>query len=133
MNKRDIANHISGDYFTHLNAEVLAAKKHYSKVQMPLHNTHKNAMGIAHGGAIFSLADMAFAIAANYNETNAILNMNSTVSYLKPGEQGPLIAEGKLIHSGEKVSVFEVTVTDGNNELLALVTITGYRSNLPIY
>ena len=50
------------DTFAHkLGIEILEAEKGRSKVSMPLGEGTANALGNVHGGAIFSLADMALA------------------------------------------------------------------------
>lgn len=132
MNNQYLASYISGKFFEHLNAKVLIAKKNYGKVQLILSDIHKNALNIAHGGVIFSLADMAFAIAANYEEQYAIVNSSSSISYIKKGEEGPLIAEGYTLHKGRKLSVYEVQVMNSDNILIAVATINGHCTNIPI-
>jgi len=42
-----------------------------AEVRMPLDQRHLNGAGIVHGGAIFSLADVAFAAASNAHGTLA--------------------------------------------------------------
>ena len=41
------------------------ATREYARVSMPITENNKNGMGLAHGGAIFALADVAFGAAAN--------------------------------------------------------------------
>ena len=48
----------------HLQMSIESASRGYAKVSMPLTENHKNGMGVAHGGAIFALADVAFGAAA---------------------------------------------------------------------
>ena len=40
--------------------KIEEATPEYARVTMPLLEQHKNGMGVAHGGAIFALADVAF-------------------------------------------------------------------------
>lgn len=54
----------------HLQMTIESASRDYAKVSMPLTENHKNGMGVAHGGAIFSLADVAFGAAANARSGN---------------------------------------------------------------
>ena len=46
-------------------ATVDAAEPNYARCSMPIRPVHLNANGIPMGGAIFTLADFAFAVAAN--------------------------------------------------------------------
>ena len=45
-----------------MDMKVEEASPGYAKVSMPLADKVKNGMGMAHGGTIFSLADIAFGI-----------------------------------------------------------------------
>lgn len=49
----------------HLDMCIEEVSREYARVTMPITENHKNGMGVAHGGAIFSLADVAFGCAAN--------------------------------------------------------------------
>ena len=45
--------------------ELLEVSLGRAKVKMPIMDQHKNSHGTVHGGAIFTLADTAFALASN--------------------------------------------------------------------
>jgi acyl-CoA thioesterase len=85
-----------------------------------------NAMGGAHGGAAFTLADQAFAIASNLGpEVQVALCAN--ISYLKPGK-GLLEAVARKISETRRTSLYEVKVYEGE-ELIAVFQGTGYKLN----
>ena len=65
---------------------------------MPLGEGTANALGNVHGGAIFSLADMAFATAAN-SEGIVSVAIQANIHYM-----APCVSEGRLYAAGEKVS-----------------------------
>ena len=116
----------------YLGIGILEARPGYARTRMPLDERHENGVGIAHGGAMFALADIAFAAAANAATNTAVLNIATSVSYLKAGTVGPLEGEAKAINIGHRVSVYEVRVTDGNGALLAVFQITGYHTERPL-
>ncbi|MCP3666783.1 MAG: hotdog fold thioesterase [Gammaproteobacteria bacterium] len=65
----------------------------YSRVSMTVTADMLNAVGITHGGATYSLADFAFAIASNANGQIAVA-LDTTMSYTAPSHEGDiLIAE----------------------------------------
>jgi len=83
-----------------------------------------NAMGGAHGGAIFSLADQAFAIACNLGSEPMValcVNMN----FLKPGK-GHLKAVARKVSETRRTSLCEVKVFE-DGELIAVFQGTSYR------
>ena len=43
----------------HLGMTIEEASREYARVTMPIEEHNKNGMGLAHGGAIFALADVA--------------------------------------------------------------------------
>ena len=115
----------------HLGVTVIEAREGYARASMPLDERHKNGVGLAHGGAVFGLADIAFAAAANASLENAVLNVSTAASYIKAGKVGPLEAEAKVVSNGRRMVVYEVRVTDAQGTLLSRFQITGYRTDAP--
>ncbi len=84
----------------------------------------KNAMGNLHGGAIFTQADQAFALASNsYGDPQVALC--SSINYIKAAK-GDLEARAVIVSETRNTSVYEVRVFEGET-LVAIFTGTGYR------
>jgi len=94
-------------------------------VVMPLKEHHHNKMANAHGGAIFTLADMAFAAACKNLGIHCV-SAQCSISYLAPGAGELLRAEAEAVKLGRTLAVFDVTVTDENGRKVARAMITGY-------
>ena len=63
----------------HNGIELLAAKPGWARVKMEIQDYHFNGAGTVHGGAIFTLADFAFAVASNSQGQLAMgINTSST-------------------------------------------------------
>ena len=77
----------------HLDMCIEEVSREYARVTMPITENHKNGMGVAHGGAIFSLADVAFGCAANAGNDHGVVSLSTTIEYLRPGMVSPLKAE----------------------------------------
>ena len=92
---------------------------------VPLEERYINAHGSAHGGLIFSLADMAFAALVGGQRAD-LRHAQTSISYIRAGRTGPLRAESRMINAGRKLVTCEVRVLDADGELLALATVTGY-------
>lgn len=113
---------IVGNYFQ---IELLAFSENFAECAMPLTDKHKNPLGIAHGGAIFSLADLCFE-AACYASGRFCVNSQSSVSFLNKGIGDKLFARADLLKNGSKMVVYQITVTDREKTVVAQGQITGY-------
>ncbi|MDD1677353.1 MAG: PaaI family thioesterase [Methanomicrobiales archaeon] len=71
-----------------------------------------NAMGVAHGGAIFSLADQAFGIAAN-QEGVVHVAVSVHINYIAPA-QGRLEAVARRVSQTEDRVLYAIRVTEGD-------------------
>jgi acyl-CoA thioesterase len=90
--------------------ELLESKEGYAKVQMKVQKIHTNALGFTHGGAIFSLADYAFAHACNYGD-NVAVAVQVSINFLKPSVEGDvLVAEATRVSDGKTMGLYQVTV-----------------------
>lgn len=88
---------------------------------------HLNAGGVVQGGVIYTLADFAFAVAANADGVMTP-TINASMSYIKGAKGTPrLIAKADLVHKGASTCVYNVSVTDESGALIAAATITGLR------
>ena len=58
-----------GDHYAkHSGIKLVAVSPGYAKVSMKIKSIHLNGLNTVHGGAIFTLADFAFAVAANTHD-----------------------------------------------------------------
>ena len=79
-----------------------------------------NFHGTPHGGAIYSLADAAFAAASNA-EGDTALAMETNISYFEAVEVGEtLTAEAERLHRRGRTASYRVTVTDGTDDRVAV-------------
>ena len=85
----------------------------------------RNANGFAQGGMIFTLADTAFAVAANAGERDAV-TLSCTVNFLRPGIGSRLTAHAVIFSSTRSVCCADVTVTDDRGREVAKLLCTGH-------
>jgi len=91
-----------------------------------------NFHGIPHGGAIFSLADAAFAAASNSHGTRAVA-LEMTVHYLAAAEAGTtLYAEAQEEKLGKRTALYRIRVTDPDGNLIASCQGLVYRRDRPL-
>jgi acyl-CoA thioesterase len=106
--------------------ELMEITPGQAKVKMEIRPKHLNGLGTVQGGALFTLADMALASASNSHGTVAVL-VNASIAYFKAVSQGVLYAEAREESLKNKLATYTVRVTDGEQELIALMQATVYR------
>ena len=97
-----------------------------ARCSMPLTPMHLNAGGVAQGGAVYTLCDTTFAVAAN---AGGILTVSqcADMHYLRPGAGERLHAEASCVSAGRSTCLYRVNVTDGEDRLVAVCMVTGFR------
>ncbi len=103
-----------------------AAGKDYARCSLETGPEHMNAAGAVMGGAIFTLADFTFAVAAN-SESMDTVSLTSSITFLSAAAGGRLTAEAKCVRSGRSTCHYIVTVSDSRERVIASVSVTGFR------
>lgn len=101
-------------------------KKGYARCHFDILPHHKNADGVVMGGAIFTLADFTFAVAANAGEAITV-SQNCNITYHAPAIGKHLYAESESVKSGKSTCFFITKVFTDEKKLVATVTSTGFR------
>ena len=102
--------------------------ENYARCRMEIKPVHLNALGQVMGGALYTLADFAFAIAANGAElTTPTVTLSASMEYLRAVKGSFVEAETVCLKAGRSTCVMEVNITDEAGKLAAKATLTGYR------
>lgn len=89
-------------------------------LQMPVRADMTNGHGICHGGFIFLLADSTFAFACNSHNQRCVA-AGAEVHFLAPGQSGQVLtATGQEVHRAGRSGIYDVRVTNENDELVAV-------------
>ena len=78
------------------------------------------------GGAIFTLADFAFAVAANGHSQRITVTQQVSITFLSPSRGKTLIAEARCLKAGRTTCLYAVDVTDDLGAQVAHLTVNGY-------
>ncbi|HEY0395911.1 MAG TPA: hydroxyphenylacetyl-CoA thioesterase PaaI [Candidatus Elarobacter sp.] len=110
-----------------LGMTIEEARPGFARVSMRIVASMVNGHDIAHGGMTFTLADSAFAFACNSrNEPNVALQ--ASISYISAVKLGDvLVAEAQERSSKGRTGVYDITVTRGEGEVVALFRGVCYR------
>lgn len=116
-----------GDRFATENGAVIdEIGDHYAKCSLKLEDRHRNAMGAVMGGVAFTLADFAFAVAANWQQIGTV-SLSSSITYLGVPRGAYLTAEAVCVKNGKTTNCYRISVSDELGNAAATITTTGYK------
>jgi acyl-CoA thioesterase len=118
-------------FVKHCGIELVSVAPGHAVARMKIEPWHFNAVGIVQGGAIFTLADYAFAAASNSHGTVAV-GINVSITYMKSSSAGTLTAEAREVALNPKLATYTVNVTDAAQSLIAVFQGLVYRKPQPI-
>ncbi len=130
--EKDIIKFFDKDRFAHfVGIELTKVGMGYAETSLDLSEKHLNGLDVVQGGAIFTLADFAFAAATNSNGS-ATVGINSNITYFKAPKGNNITAVAKETSAGNKICGCDVDVFDEDGTLIAKFSGTGYRKGLKI-
>lgn len=97
----------------------------YALCSLQIEDHHFNAAGSVQGGAIFTLADTALAIAANAGG-DLVVSITNNISYLKATKGDSLFATARIVSSTKKICTYEIDVKDNLGAYIAKMVATCY-------
>jgi acyl-CoA thioesterase len=108
----ELREHIASDPFcTMLGIELVALEPGYAETRLTVTDDLLNFHGTPHGGALYSLADSAFAAASNSHGDTAVA-LETNISYLATVESGTtLTATAEETHRAKRTAEYEIVVT----------------------
>lgn len=110
----------------HSGIELLEVGPGWAKASMRIEPYHFNGARTVHGGAIFTLADFAFAVASNSHGSLA-MGINVSISFVKAVTKGTLYAEAREQARNPKLASYSVQVTDDEDAVVAIFQGMVYR------
>jgi acyl-CoA thioesterase len=98
--------------------EVLGAGR--ARARLKVGRAMINGHDVCHGGYIFTLADTAFAFACNAYD-RVTLAASASIDFVRPAKEGDwLTAEASERYRGRKTGIYDVTVTNQADEIVAI-------------
>jgi len=120
-------DYFEGDRFALENGVTIdALSDGASTCSLALSNRHRNAEGGVMGGAIFTLIDLAFAVAAN-NTHRPTVAQQVSMNFLSGSRGARLTARAACRKDGRASCVYQVDVTDDLGRDIAQAVITGFK------
>ena len=127
MSVEEVAKFFADDKFaTGAGCELLECGEGYAKAQMRITKAHSNGMGNVMGGAIFTLADFAMAVASNIDNPPSVA-VNNSIQFCSSCKGDTLFATAKVDKSGRSLGFYTVDVVDNTGRFIAKMTATCAR------
>ena len=110
--------------------EIASAGDHEATCTLTLAARHCNARGVAMGGALYTLADFAAAIAANSDCLGSgdlhWVSLDATAHYLAPVPMGTTVkATCRALKHGRSTALYQTIIESlGNGKTIAIVETT---------
>jgi len=107
-----------------LNMRLVELSEGYARVSMKLKPEYVNFNGMVFGGIIMSLADQAFAYGTNSVITPNVASQFNIHFVAGADAEDELTAECRVVKTGRRVCISEMTVTNQAGKLIAKATGT---------
>ena len=108
-------------YWKLLGIELLDVKKGWAKLRLPFSGELVHPYGIVHGGAIFSLADSAVAMAllGLVEKDERFTTVEMKINYVSAFKKGEIVAEARIFNKGSRIALGEVDIRNEQGHLIA--------------
>lgn len=98
-------------------------------LRMKIRKEMLNGFEIAHGGIAYSLADSALAFASNSHGRKSV-SIETSISHTRQLKEGDIItAVATEKNLSNKIGIYEITVTNQEDNIVALFKGTVYRTS----
>lgn len=121
-------NHVSKNTLMQtLNIEYTDAGEDFLVATMPVNPSVHQPMGLLHGGASVALAESVGSAASMLyvnSELSEVRGIEISANHLKAKRNGIVTATARIVHKGRSIHLWEIRITDENNNLISLCKLT---------
>lgn len=106
--------------------EIVCVDENGSEIRAKINDSHLNGKDMVHGGMLFTVADFAFGVAANFRHPDTVTS-GASITYLAPCfDTKYIIARGKELSAHKHTCVYEVVITDDKDRVVCLAQLNGF-------
>ena len=119
---------LNQDYFSQwMGIKLIEVREKYCLIEMPIKAEMINGLKTVHGGITFAFADSALAFSSN-NSGEAAVALNCYINFTKAAKKGDVLtAESILLNDTRKTAIYDITITNQNDEVVAGFRGTVYK------
>ncbi|RRV09277.1 PaaI family thioesterase [Pseudomonas sp. v388] len=103
-------------FFKTLGCELKRLDQGVAEVALPLDDHLRNRSSMLHGGAIFSLVDIAMGLAcsSSHGFDQRSVTIECKINYVRGVSEGEVLCIAKVLHAGRRTLVVEAEVVQGD-------------------
>jgi acyl-CoA thioesterase len=105
--------------------EIEHAEPQNAVCTLAVQDKHKNSVGVVMGGAIYTLADFAFAVLGNYLHPFTV-TQSGNIHYLRPAYTSKITAAARETACSGHTSLCEVEIVGEEGKTLCVCHFTGF-------
>ena len=112
-----------------LEIEYVDVGEDFLTARMPVTKKVYQPDGVLHGGATAALAESVGSAAVfvlNQDPSILVRGIEITANHVKSISSGYVFAKAKVIHKGRTIQLWEIKVTDEEDQLISLCKLTTY-------
>lgn len=124
----EIRSRFQNDHFATDAAGIIidSAEPGKAVCSLTLEEKHMNENHVPMGGAVFTLADIACAVAANGYSEKKTVSQHASITFLAPAKGKRLIAEASCLRAGRTTALYAADVRDELGTYVAHATVNAY-------
>jgi len=110
-----------------LEIEYIDIGEDFLVAKMPVNSRVHQPYGLLHGGATAALAESVGSAASAFFVDNSkfiVKGIELSINHLKSIRDGEVTATAKIIHRGRTTHLWEIKVTNENNDLISVSKLT---------
>lgn len=110
-----------------LNIDFIDIGEDFVTARMPVNSKVHQPDGVLHGGATVALAESVGSVASQILLDSSeffIRGIEISANHLKSIREGEVFAKATFIHKGRTTQLWDIRVTDSENNLISLVKLT---------
>ncbi|MBT8765817.1 PaaI family thioesterase [Pseudomonas boanensis] len=106
----------SSQFSRMLGIEAVSLGDGVAEARLPMGEHLRNRGGVMHGGAIFSLLDIAMGLACTslHGFDRKSVTLECKINYLRAVAEGEILCRAKVLHAGRRTLVVEAEVLQGD-------------------
>lgn len=131
MNKKEILEKFNlrckNTLMETLKIEYVDVGEDYLTAKMPVNSRVYQPYGQLHGGATAALAESVGSAASNFfidSKTQFVNGIQLSINHIKSKKEGVVFAKATNIHKGRTTHLWEVIITDEEDNLVAVAKMT---------
>lgn len=103
-------------FINHVGMWIEEAAGGRSRCSLELKDFHLNSSGVAHGGALFTLADTAMgaALFSTLEPDELCATIEIKIGYFKPVLEGKLVCTAEVVNKGKTIASIEASIHQGD-------------------